>query len=236
MGIISITHFSSQLNYAERPGTPVRQRVVCLGRRRCEGASPSPLPCPPLFHAPLLCPSPTPSPRPRFLPVTPKYDVPHTLPNTRYCFLKLNRLCTGRGKDRATLVGTGRRLGASPLPDAAARATGCPAPPKPGERCGVSERSYVPAVGPPDAAGDPKFRCTRGSSLPRGGGHSMLDLLVIVQWPGPPDCGPLRTHASRAALPPLGPQALAPPQQPSREGRPAGLRSWALPDIRPLLS
>lgn len=80
MGIISITHFSSQLNYAERPGTPVRQRVVCLGRGRCEGASPSPLPCPPLFHAPLLCPSPTPSPRPRFLPVTPKYDVQQRRP------------------------------------------------------------------------------------------------------------------------------------------------------------
>lgn len=168
-------------------------------------------------------------------------DVPHTLPNTCYCFLKLNRLCTGRGKDRVTLVGTGRRLGVSPLPDAAARATGGPAPPKPGERRGVSERSYVPAVGPPDAAGDPKFRCTRGSSLPRGGGHSMLDLLVIVQWPGPPDHGPLCTHAtdggggegggglsrpepgaSQAALPPLGPQALAPPQRAEQRGPPCG--------------
>lgn len=55
-----------------------------------------------------------------------------------------------------------------------------------------------------------------------GGGHSMLDLLVIVQWPGPPDRGPLRTHASRAALPPLGPQALAPPQRAEQRGPACG--------------
>lgn len=163
-------------------------------------------------------------------------DVPHTLPNTRDCFLKLNRLCTGRGKDRATLVGPGRRLGASALPDAAARATGCPAPPKPGERRGVSERSYVPAVGPPDAAGDPKFRCTRGSSLPRGGGtrcwicsssSSGLALQTVVPC----------AHMPRGQLClPWGPRPSHLPSEPSREGRPAGLRSWALPDIRPLLS
>lgn len=83
----------------------------------------------------------------------------------------------------------------------------------------------------------------------------MLDLLVIVQWPGPPDRGPLSTHATdggggrgAAGSPapnqvprgqlclPWGPRPSHLPSEPSREGRPAGLRSWALPDIRPLLS
>lgn len=58
MGIISITHFSSQLNYAERPGTPVRQRVVCLGRAAARGLLPPPSPAPLSFtpHSSVLPP------------------------------------------------------------------------------------------------------------------------------------------------------------------------------------